>query len=168
MYWSYTVLMQSSLQQQIHFNGNIFGNKCCHCNKGSLYFITDSEFEILPMTSVTWLKQTLNSIAHVDSLSHLMTKHSLPSEDLDQPHRPPSLIRVFTVHMKKAWVLSYPLSVQQRLWSDCVDLIFFWAHVPFCWFCHEVDLALTCSYTQDSKHAGDAKHKTCWAQQLMQ
>ena len=25
------------LQQQINFNGNIFGNKCCHCNKGSLY-----------------------------------------------------------------------------------------------------------------------------------
>ena len=27
-----------SLQQQIHFNGNIFGNKCCRCNEGSLYF----------------------------------------------------------------------------------------------------------------------------------
>ena len=25
------------LQQQIHYNGNIFGNKCCCCNKGSLY-----------------------------------------------------------------------------------------------------------------------------------
>ena len=29
--------IKDSLQQQIHFNGNIFGNKCCRCNKGSLY-----------------------------------------------------------------------------------------------------------------------------------
>ena len=38
-----------------------------------------------------------------------------PIEDSDQPGRPPSLIRVFAVHMKKAWVLSYPLSAQRRL-----------------------------------------------------
>ena len=34
---------------------------------------------------------------------------------------PPSLIRVFAVRMKKAWVLSYPLSAQRRLWSDWAD-----------------------------------------------
>ena len=28
---------------------------------------------------------------------------------------------VFTVSMKKAWVLSYPLSAQRRLWSDWAD-----------------------------------------------
>ena len=44
-----------------------------------------------------------------------------PSEDPDQPGHPPSLIRVFAVRMKKAWVLSYPLSTQQRLWSDWAD-----------------------------------------------
>ena len=38
-----------------------------------------------------------------------------PSEDSDQPGHPHSLIRVFTVCMKKAWVLSYPLSAQRRL-----------------------------------------------------
>ena len=38
-----------------------------------------------------------------------------PSEDSDQPGHPPSLIRVFAVHMKKAWILSYPLSTQLRL-----------------------------------------------------
>ena len=38
-----------------------------------------------------------------------------PSEDSDQPGHPPSLIRVFAVRMKKAWVLIYPLSVQRRL-----------------------------------------------------
>ena len=44
-----------------------------------------------------------------------------PSEDSDEPGHPPSLIRVFAVLMKKAWVLSYPLSAQGWLWSDCAD-----------------------------------------------
>ena len=39
----------------------------------------------------------------------------------DQPGHPPSLIRVFAVRMKKAWVLSYPWSAQRRLWSDWTD-----------------------------------------------
>ena len=34
-----------------------------------------------------------------------------PSEDSDQPGHPPSLIRVFAVRLKKAWVLRYPLSI---------------------------------------------------------
>ena len=37
------------------------------------------------------------------------------SKDSDQPGHPPTLIRVFTVRMKKACVLSYPLSRQRRL-----------------------------------------------------
>ena len=44
-----------------------------------------------------------------------------PSEDLDQPGHPPSLIRVFAVRMKNAWVLSYPLSAQRRLRSACLS-----------------------------------------------
>ena len=40
------------------------------------------------------------------------------SEDSDQLGHPPSLTRVFVVRMKKAWVLSYPLSGQWRLCSD--------------------------------------------------
>ena len=40
-----------------------------------------------------------------------------PSEDSNQPGHSPSLIIVFTVRMKKHWVLSYPLSAQQRLRS---------------------------------------------------
>ena len=51
-----------------------------------------------------------------------------------------SLSRVFAVRMKKAWVLSYPLSAQWRLWSDWVDAqadqSLPWAHMPFCRFCH--------------------------------
>ena len=64
-----------------------------------------------------------------------------PSEDSDQPGHPPSLIRVFAVRMKIAWVLSYPLSAQRRLWSVWAnvqaDLSLCWAHMSFCWFCHE-------------------------------
>ena len=54
------------------------------------------------------------------------------SEDSDQSGHPPSLIRVFVVRMKKAWVVSYPLSAQRRLWSDLAvaqsDLSLRWAH----------------------------------------
>ena len=44
-----------------------------------------------------------------------------PSEDSAQPGHLPSLIRVFAVRMKKAWVISYPSSAQRRLWSDWAD-----------------------------------------------
>ena len=58
-----------------------------------------------------------------------------PSEDSDQQGRAPSLIWVFAVRMKK---LSYPLSTQQKLWSDWADtqadLSLRWAHRSFCWF----------------------------------
>ena len=64
-----------------------------------------------------------------------------PSEDSDQPGHPPSLIKAFAVHMKKAWILSYPLNAQRRLWSDWedaqADMSLRWAHMPFCWFYHE-------------------------------
>ena len=61
-----------------------------------------------------------------------------PSEDSDQPWYPPSLIRLFAVSVKKAQVLSYPLSAQRRLWSDWADALSLrWAHMAFCWFCHE-------------------------------
>ena len=42
----------------------------------------------------------------------------------------PSLIRVFAVRMKKAWVLSYPLSAQRKLWSDWADAQ---ADLRLCW-----------------------------------
>ena len=61
-----------------------------------------------------------------------------PSEDTDQAGHPPSLIRVFTVRMKKACVLGYPLSTQHRLWSDWADahtdLSLRWAHIHFVGF----------------------------------
>ena len=60
----------------------------------------------------------------------------------DQPGHPPtgSLIRVFAVRMKKAWVLSYPLSAQRRLFrlGGCQG----WSESSLgaksvYWFCHE-------------------------------
>ena len=63
---------------------------------------------------------------------------SAPSEDSDQPGHPPSLIRVVPVRMKKAWVLSYPLSAQRRLWSDWADvqadMSLGWVHTHFVGF----------------------------------
>ena len=75
------------------------------------------------MWAATWQKQQ-SECAH--------------SEDSDQPGHPPSLIRVFAVRMKEAWVLSYPLSAQRRLWSDWVDvqadLSLRWTHRHFVGF----------------------------------
>ena len=62
-----------------------------------------------------------------------------PSEDSEQPGHPPSPIRV---RMKKAWVLSCPLSAQRKLWSvwtdALADLSLRWTRMSFCWICHEV------------------------------
>ena len=45
---------------------------------------------------------------------------------------------VFPVHMKKAWVVSYPLSAQRRHWSEWVDsqadLSLRWVHSHFVGF----------------------------------
>ena len=61
-----------------------------------------------------------------------------PSEDSDQPGHLPRLIRVFAVRMKKPWILSYPVSAPQRLWSDWAnaqaDLSLRWAHTQFVGF----------------------------------
>ena len=64
--------------------------------------------------------------------------YCVPSEDSDQTGHPPSLISVFAVRMKKAWVLNYPLSARRRLWSDLADaqadLSLRWAHSHFVGF----------------------------------
>ena len=74
-----------------------------------------------------------------------------PSKDSDQPGHPPSLIRVFTVRMKKTWVLSYPLSAQRRLWSDWADaqadLSLRWAHSHFVGFdMRRLTVVFKCTY----------------------
>ena len=59
---------------------------------------------------------------------------------------------VFAVHMKKAWLLSYPLSAQRRLirLSGCPG----WSESSLgthsvCWFCHVV-AHLVCQYLSNS------------------
>ena len=51
------------------------------------------------------------------------------SEDSDQPGHPPSLIRVFDVCMKKAWVQHTVKTLSQTGWMLGIQ--------SFCWFCHE-------------------------------
>ena len=72
----------------------------------------------------------------------------VPSKDSGQPGYLPSLIRVFAVHRKKAWVFSNPLISQRRLWSDWMDgqtdLSLHWAHRSVCWFWHEVAYIYFC------------------------
>ena len=57
--------------------------------------------------------------------------------------------------------LSYPLSVQQIIWSDWADaqadLSLCWVHLPFCWFCHEAAQLLSWSKPNPTKwpvHSG--------------
>ena len=43
------LLIENYLQQQIHYNGNVFGNKCCRCNEGSLYTNTPPKVATPPL-----------------------------------------------------------------------------------------------------------------------
>ena len=86
-----------------------------------------------------------------------------PSEDSDQPGHSPSLIRDFAVRMKKAWVLSYSLSAQRRLWSDWADaqadLSLRWAHSHFVcfvrrWLSYSVLIRIGLHYGHHAKVKG--------------
>ena len=61
---------------------------------------------------------------------------------------------VFPVRMKKPWVQGYPLSIQQRFWSDWVDaqadLSLCWVHRSSCWFCHALAQLYYNTWTQFS------------------
>ena len=79
------------------------------------------------LLTIQYFKQTFSSHYHLRQCATLLyqSQHdktnrmtSVPREDSDQPGHPPSLIREFTVVMKKPWVISYPWSTQRSLWSD--------------------------------------------------
>ena len=78
-------------------------------------------------------------------------KMTAPSKGSDQSGHPPSLIRVFAVPTMKAWVLSYPLSAQRRVWSDWADaqadLSLRWAHTHFVGFVMSRLIYQNCSWT---------------------
>ena len=62
----------------------------------------------------------------------------VPSEDSDQPGRPPNLIRVFAVRSMGSLGPNFASGGQRRLRSDWADvqvnLSLRWAHRSFCWF----------------------------------
>ena len=112
---------------------------------------------ILPWISCWWVfvsvENTLHFIVCSQSFIEIISANKIiyepphdktnkmacaPSEDSDQPGHPPRLIRVFVVRLKEAWVLSYPLSAQRRLWSDWADaqadLSLRWAYSHFVGF----------------------------------
>ena len=89
---------------------------------------------------VTW-DHNIEGFNFCHHLSHLMTKpmkwHVRPAmTQISLGIRP--VWSVVTVHMKKAWILSFPLSTQPRLWSDWVDaqaeLSLRWLHSHFVGF----------------------------------
>ena len=65
-----------------------------------------------------------------------------PSEDSDQPGHLPSLIWVFAVRFIGSEGPTLSSCGQRRPWLDWTDaqadLSLRWAHMPLCWFCHEV------------------------------
>ena len=98
-----------------------------------LPWMTSNVHDVARQIAHAWENIRLYMCAVLWGISRLMTK---PTK-----WHPPSLIKVFAVRMKNAWVLSYLLSAQRWLWSDWADaqadLSLRWAHMPFCWFCHE-------------------------------
>ena len=66
----------------------------------------------------------------------------VPNKDSDEPSHLPNLIRIFTVHMENAKVLSYSVYALQRLCCDWTnsqaDLSLFWLQMPHCCLCRGV------------------------------
>ena len=95
--------------------------------------VSINSFHIFCWTCVKWWMQDTVTI-NKHYFSRNMTK---PTKWLCAQRRHRSdwadLIRVFAVRMKKAWVLSYLLSTQRRLWSGWLDaqadLRLHWAHI---------------------------------------
>ena len=58
-----------------------------------------------------------------------------------KPTKPPSLIRVFTVHSMVRSEKRFSCG-QQRLLDAQDDLSLRWAHMQFFWFCHEAALMI--------------------------
>ena len=107
----------------------------------------ETKFLLVLEKKIVWFDKTFSQYCPMYYEEHFSFEPPLdktdnvvcvPSEDSDQPGHPPSLIRVFAVRMKKAWVLSYPLSAQRRLWSNWADaqadLSFRWVHTHFVGF----------------------------------
>ena len=82
-------LMKYSVQQQIHFNGNVFGNKCCRCNEGSLYEITGRVSAVPPASVLVRrpLLELLKFKVHGPQRQKTYLLIYAPSEEFDQTAR---------------------------------------------------------------------------------
>ena len=61
----------------------------------------------------TCVSKNWRSLQYCATTWHNQQNDCPASEDSDQPGHPPSLIRDFTVCMKKPWALSYPVRAQR-------------------------------------------------------
>ena len=89
--------------------------------------------------SPMWQVPFKHGLAHLSCDTTNPTKwHVRPAKTQINLGIPP-VWSVFAVCMKKAWILSYLLSTQRRLWSGWADSqadpSLCWMHMPFCWFC---------------------------------
>ena len=83
-------------------------------------------------------------IVSTDSLLYLSRDMTKPTMWLCAQHRlRPRLIRVFAVHVKKPWVLSYPLSAQGGCPGWSVSSL--GVH-SFCCFCHVAARLSSCKH----------------------
>ena len=96
---------------------NVYGRTTDAC----LYYKLTYELSAQVSLNSVICKQNM-TLSHIDTVMRNEPRHDkthkmigVPREDSDQPWHPPSLIRVFAVHMKKYWALSYPLSAQRKL-----------------------------------------------------
>ena len=78
-----------------------------------LHFVTLQESIASTLSFITTILCSIKTFEPPHDKTNTMA--CAPSEDSDQPGHQPSLIRVFAFRMKKAWVISYPLSAQRRL-----------------------------------------------------
>ena len=58
------MLIKYALQQQIHFNGNKFGNKCCRCNEGTGFYYTAATYSLISNVSIN--RQRTPRLAYCD------------------------------------------------------------------------------------------------------
>ena len=112
-------------------------NICTHTTFLNLTTVVEFErFSHVPY----WYCQHVEKVSSSNEPSHDKTNKMAcaPSKDSDQSGHLPTLIRVFALRMKKPWALSYPMSAQQRLWSDWADahadLSLRWVHTHFIGF----------------------------------
>ena len=114
--WAFSVLLTSTLLQiditylwKLEFTmHDVFSLYVCKCLQRIKYLTT---------IKLANINKTNIIILHKSRLMTMLGAQNdcATSKDSDQPGHPPSLIRFFAVHMKKARVLSYPLNPQRRL-----------------------------------------------------